>query len=146
VTLLPESTQPQAWRDPAVSERLAVLAAQPRGRALLAGAAVVYALPAVLIFLSLAMAFLRFAAGAPFGAKAIRWLRRAAAGGAMLALAHPVAATLRATALTPALSGKSQVVFAVDGDAIGGMLFLSAATWVAVWALEQGRETMTGYV
>jgi hypothetical protein len=148
VDLLPASVRPQAWRDPAAPALLAREAARPRGRALLTAAAVVYAIPAVLIFLALAMAFLRFASRAPFGAQAIRWLRRAAAGGVVLALAHPVAATLRATALMPAL-GEPRVVFVFEANAVVGMLFLSAATWAAVWALEQGRtlrEDLAGYV
>ncbi len=149
ISFLPATQKAAAWRDAGAPQKLAARAAEPKPRLLLIGAGVLDALPAALVFLTLAMAFRRFARGAIFGGRAIIWLRRAALAGAASALASPVAASLRATALTPALTGREQIVLVVSAEQVLAGLFLAAVLWVAVWALEEGRsvrEDLAGYV
>jgi hypothetical protein len=107
---------------------------------MLATAAMIKGVPIAFLFLALAAAFRRFSKGALFGALAISWLRRATVAGALSVLAEPIAATLRATALAPALTGRAQVMFVMRFDQVGAGLFVAAAIWVAVWALEEGRR------
>jgi hypothetical protein len=147
--LLPVTVRPLAWRDAAAGDKLERRASEPRPRAMLAAAAMIKGLPLAFLFFALAVAFRRFAKGALFGAVAIKWLRRATVAGALSVLAEPIAATLRATALAPALTGRSQVMFVIGVDQLGAGLFLAAAIWVAVWALEEGRQAradLAGYV
>jgi hypothetical protein len=147
--LLPTTARPLAWRDPDGRRKLAERAAQPGARAMLAAAAAVKGLPMAVLFLALAAAFVRFSKGALFGALAITWLRRATAAGVLAVLAEPISATLRATALVPALTGRPQVLFVMRFDHLGAGLFVAAVIWVAVWALQEGRRAraeLAGYV
>jgi hypothetical protein len=147
--LLPATVKPLAWRDPDGARKLAQRASEKTPRTMLVGAAMIKGLPIAVLFFALAAAFRRFSKGALFGALAIKWLRRATLAGAFAVLAEPVAATLRATALAPALTGRSQVLFVMRFDHVGAGLFVVAAIWVVVWALEEGqraRADLAGYV
>ena len=70
-------------------------------------------------------------------------------GAACLAIAEPVATTLRATAMVPVLTGQEQIIFAIRGEQVAYALFFAAAAWVATWALNEGRQIrddLKGYV
>ena len=146
---LPSEYRRETLVGPDALKRLVDQAHEPKPRVLLALASLATALPAAFTFWALFMAFRRFARGAVFGAQAIRWLGRASVGAALLAIADPVAATLRATALLPVLTGRDQLVFALKGEHLAYGLFFAAAAWVATQALTEGRQVrddLKGYV
>jgi hypothetical protein len=147
--LLPATVKPLVWRDPNGAQKLALRASEKDAQAMLVTAALVRGLPIAFLFFALAIAFRRFSKGALFGAVAIRWLRRATVAGALAVLAEPIAATLRATALAPAITGRAQVLFVMRFDHVGAGLFLMTTIWVVVWALEEGhraRADLASYV
>jgi hypothetical protein len=125
---------------PVDDEAIRRLMVQPPGRPLIAAGSLTAAIPASLMFLFLALAFRAVGSRRDFAAAA-RWLRRAAVAAMVLAFAYPVAATLRATALSPITTGKQQLYLMFNGGDFLWGIMLAASAWVAVWALEQGLRS-----
>jgi len=119
---------------------LDALVEEPVTRALVAAGALTAALPAVWMFFSLALAFQAFGRRKDLG-RAVRWLRRAALGAFAWVALQPLADTLRATALSPASTGRQQIFLMFQGgDFLWGIIIAGAAL-VAVWALEEGIKS-----
>lgn len=132
--LLPqERGQPRLVVEPAAVD---AVVDGPMARTLVSAGAMTAALPAAWMFLSLAMAFRVFGHRKDLTV-AVRWLRAAALGAIAWVLLQPVADTLRATALSPASTGRQQIFLMFQGgDFLWGIIVAGAAL-VAVWALEE---------
>ena len=137
VRLLEPVARDAVQRDPAGPARLSALLERPGVRATLAAGEALRAVPAVLLYLFLALAFRQFARGHGMPRAAIPWLRRAAGAALLAVLVQPVADTLRMTALSPVAIGRQQWHVAFNGGPFLWGLLLAGAVWVAVWALEQ---------
>jgi hypothetical protein len=124
----------------APSTRLADVLEQGEARTLIAAASLASAIPTALMFLALGLAFRAVARRRDFAA-ATRWLRRAAVAAMVAVAAQPVAATLRATALSPVSTGEQQLFLMFHGGDFLWGIMLAAAAWVAVWALEQAVKS-----
>lgn len=136
--LLPqEGGRPQMAADVPALERTLE---QPLARTLVAAGALGSAIPTALMFLALALAFRAVGRRRDFAA-AIGWLRRAAVAAMVTVGIQPVAATLRATALSPVSTGEQKLFFMFDGGDFLWGIMLAATAWVAVWALEQAVKS-----
>lgn len=113
---------------------------RPRTKAALFAGEAVHAIPAFLLFLSLAAVSRAFARAQGY-APIIRWLRRAAAWSLALVFAKPVSDTIRATALSPFRAGGERISICFDANPFFWGLLLAGAAWVSVWALDQARRT-----
>lgn len=132
--LLPQQGgSPQMVSDMASLEEVV---AQPLARSLIAAGALTSALPTALMFLALALAFRSIGRRRDFAGATI-WLRRGAVAAMAGVALQPLAATLRATALSPISTGEQQLFLMFDGgDFLWGSM-LAGTAWVVVWTLEQ---------
>ena len=126
-------------RSPAGRVQLDSLLAEPEVRGMLSIGAFLSAVPSSLLFLFLALAFRRFARGEGFDGRAAASLRHAATAAVVAVLVQPFADSIKATALSPAMTGRQQLFITFNGGPFFWGLLLAGAVWVAVWALEQGR-------
>lgn len=121
---------------------------EARAKLLIFAGSAVRAAAAVVLFLSLALAFRAFAGGGGFSVAAA-WLRRAALAAAATVVVEPVGASLRATALSAVLTGRQQIYLSFEGGPFLWGILLSGAVWVSVWALEEAsasEEELAGIV
>ncbi len=138
--LLPEVSGRIPDLSPARAAELARFLDRPGTKIALFAGEAVHAIPAFLLFISLA-AVSRAFAGAQGYAPIIRWLRRAAAAALALVFAEPLSDSIRATALSPFARGGEQVSICFDAGPFLWGLLLAGAAWVSVWALDQARRT-----
>jgi hypothetical protein len=139
VALLGPEDREAVAHDSAKRGALTTLLASPGTRAWLAAAEAVRGLPAVSLFLFLALGLRRLADGG-FDWGAVVWLRRAAGAALVTVLAQPVADTLRATALSPVTTGRHQLFISFNGGPFFWGLLLAGGVWICVWALEEARR------
>jgi hypothetical protein len=136
--LLPqEGGRPRMVSDMAVLEEVVD---QPLARTLIAAGALTSALPTALMFLALALAFRSIGRNRNFS-KAATWLRRGAVAAIAGVVLQPVAATLRATALSPVSTGEQQLFLMFDGGDFLWGIMLAGTAWVVVWTLEQAVKS-----
>jgi hypothetical protein len=114
--------------------------AQPLQRVLIAAGSLGSAVPAALMFLALGLG-LRALGRRRDLAGAIPWLRRAALAAMASVVMEPIAATLRATALSPVSLGRQQVFIMVDvPDLLWGVM-ITGTLWVVILAFEQALKS-----
>ena len=134
---------------PRLAAAVIARAESPVGHRLLFAAALARTLPSVALFWTLGLALVTLGRTAGTDPSAIRWLRRAATSAALLALAKPLADSLQATAVAPAITGTDGWRFFIVGSDVPLDLLLAGTAWVAAWAIELGlraRAELTEYV
>jgi hypothetical protein len=117
-------------------QRLEEALSAPLGRSLFAVAGFAASLPWALMFLYLGLGFRAARKRAGLDAAATR-LRRAALAALAGACLAPVATTLRATAMTPALPGGQQLFIWFDASGVFWGLLIAGTAYVAIWVIEQ---------
>ena len=147
---LPTSIDNVALADrPALQVAVTERARTPEGHWLLFASELARTLPLVVLYWTLALALLGLGRTGGSDPAAIRWLRRAATAAAVLVLAKPLAESLQATAIAPAVGGGAGWRFAIVGSDVPLDLLLVGVAWVAAWAIEQGmraRAELAEYV
>lgn len=128
---------------PRLTTAIAARAKSPPGHRMLVAAELARALPLVALYWMLGLALLALSRSVGVDPVAIRWLRRAATAAAVLVLAKPVAYSLQATAILPAIDGDNTWRFSIIGTDVPSDLLLAGAAWVAAWAIEQGLTART---
>ena len=108
----------------------------PLGRFMFAAAGFAASLPWALMFIYLGFGFrsARMRGGLDAAAGRLRQASLAAVAGTCLA---PVAATLRATAMTPAIEGGQQLFIWFDVNGVFWGFLIAGAIYMAVWVIEQ---------
>jgi|GEM_PF-5371667 len=136
--LLPqEGGRPRMTSDMAFLEEVVD---RPLARSLIAAGALTSAVPIALMFLALALAFRSVGRKRDFS-EAAKWLRRGAAAAITAVVLQPLAATLRATALSPVSTGEQQLFLMFDGGDFLWGIMLAGTAWVVVWTLEQAVKS-----
>jgi hypothetical protein len=138
VRLVPETAAAQAAT--VKPQQVLELVAQRTPRLLLFLAGLAKRLPQALLFASLALALRRFGGAARFDAEGLVWLRRAAGFALLAVLGQPIADTLRATALSPLLTGRLEPFILFDGPPFFWGLLLAGGVWVCAWAMDEARR------
>ena len=110
----------------------------PKAANLMTAAQLILVIPFVAVFTALALAFWHLAKG--LSRKAIRWLRRSALAAIVLAIAEPVAESLRLTAFSPVVYGREYRIISVSLSELIWAILLAGAAWAAVWVLERALE------
>lgn len=121
-------------------ERVRDIIAEPAARALIGAAGLVRALPWAAMFLFLGLAFRSVRQRRTFAEAAAR-LRTAALAALAAAVLEPVAATMRATALSPILLGERQFFFLFDASDVVWGVMVAGTAFVVVWVLERAQTT-----
>lgn len=109
-------------------------------RVLIGAAGIVLALPWAAMFLFLGLAFRSVRRRRTFADAAAR-LRAAALAALVAAFLEPVAATMRATALSPLLLGERQLFFLFDASSVAGGVMVAGTAFVVIWVLERALAT-----
>lgn len=138
--LLPDGEREAVAAQPARRAALESLIARPQTRAALFAAGIVRAVPAVLLFVGLAMTFRAFAAGLGVGIP-LSWLRWTTTAAVAAVLAQPVADTIRETALSSVLIGAHRLHPSFDGGTFLWGLLVAGAVWTAVRMLDGARRS-----
>jgi len=142
--LLPMGESEAAALTQGARARLDAKLREPGIRRILFLAEMLRAVPSFLLFVGLAMAARHFAREWTLGAGALAWLRRAAVAALAAVLAEPLADTIRATALSPIITGGAGELFLVfDVPAFLSGLLLAGAAWLSVWAFYHVRQVET---
>jgi hypothetical protein len=97
---------------------------------------VISALPWALMFLFLGLAFRAVRQRRAFPIAA-RWLRGAALSALIGSMLEPVAATMRATALSPLIEGERTLFLRFDASDTFWGVMVAGTAFVAVWVLER---------
>ena len=113
---------------------------QPLQRVLIASGALASALSWSLMFLALGLA-LRALGRRRDLAASIPWLRRAALAAMASVAIEPIAATLRATALSPVSTGRQQIYIMVDVPDLLWGIMVTGTLWVVILAFEQALKS-----
>jgi hypothetical protein len=131
-----EQARINAWRTAGSDARIRERVQVPKVRGMLLAAELIRGIPLSLLFVSLAFA-LNSLASAGFNERAVRWLRRAALAGIFWVLGHPLAESIRATAMSPVTHGVEgpQVVLAITPVFWAAMVV--GATWICLRAMEE---------
>jgi len=108
----------------------------PLGRLLFAAAGLAASLPWAFMFLFLGLGFRAAGKRAELDAAA-RSLRQAALAAVIGACLVPVAATLQATGMTPALDGGQQLFVRLDFGGVFWGFLIAGTAYVATWVIEQ---------
>lgn len=139
--LAPEDARPALAASPSAQEEFARHVARPLVRTGLAGVVLIDDLPfAALMFgVSLALRKLATRAGDDL-AGALPWLRRASIAAVLMAVATPVAASLRAMILLPGTPSGPMWYFEADVSQLVSDLLLALAAFAVVWALDAGSR------
>ncbi len=133
--LEPETLRKKAWRTPGSAELIVQLSAEPKVRALLFASDMVRALPMFVMFTALAFALRSLAAGG-FTSTTVNWLRRSALASLFWVLAQPVSQSLRWTALSPVIAGRTTSYAILDLSEIFWPAILAGSVFVCLWALQ----------
>jgi hypothetical protein len=117
-------------------QRVVDVISEPSARLLIGAAGIVQALPWAAMFLLLALAFRSIRQRGSFADAAAR-LRSAALAALIGTLLEPVASTLRATALSPILTGERQLYFFFNGRDVFWGVMVAGTAFVVVWVLDR---------
>jgi hypothetical protein len=121
-------------------QQVAELLEQGMPRSLLFLATATKRVPEALLFACLAVALRSFGRAARFDAGGLLWLRRAASFAIIAVLAQPLADTLRATAVSPLLTGRLTPFILFNGPPFFWRLLLAGGVWVCAWAMEEAQQ------
>lgn len=121
-------------------QRVEDVIAETPARLLIGAAGLVRALPWAAMFLFLGFAFRSIRQRRGF-ADASGRLRAAALAALVASFLEPVAATMRATALSPLLVGQRQFFFLFDASDVLWGVMVAGTAFVVVWVMEQALAT-----
>lgn len=121
-------------------ERVRDVIAEPAARLLIGAAGLVRTLPWAAMFLLVGLAFRSVRQRRGFADAAAR-LRGAALAALAAAILEPVAATMRATALSPLLLGERSFFFLFDASDVFWGVMVAGTAFVVVWVLERAQAT-----